>query len=142
MILNIAGTEANLEGVNSERYINSVDHRKSWPIALLIVFISLVTVLPLSLQTNFDNTIPISFINSLNQSIIMWGTQAYTATETINTTTNIDWTSITSSGSLLDTPNQVQVLGITLYTHGAIWLLLVSFLLILAIIVPLALAFT
>lgn len=112
--------------------------RNTAPLAVLIVLMTAWGLIPLTSTADF--TIPTTLIGVLNLPILIGISTDMTilsaGTDIIN-----QWSSIDFDHSVSGL-NQVQVLGITLYTSGAVWLILVSILLILAMLVPLALAYT
>lgn len=106
----------------------------TWPLALLVVGMCYYGLYPLSVSTAFSY--PASVMWVLNLPMMAWseglsldigGIEAHS------------WYSAVALDSSIGTLTQVQALGITLYTSGAVWLLVISLLLMLAMLVPLAL---
>lgn len=143
MMLNIAN-QADLAG-ETQTASQSLSTNKMWPLVLLIILIGVISVLPLSQHVTFVVDLPTTLIGSLNEMLYAGNTSS-TIYEAFSSSTATPaghyWYSGVSLDQHISPFNQVQMLGLTLYTHGALWLLIVSILLMLAMIVPLALAFT
>jgi NADH-ubiquinone oxidoreductase chain 6 len=131
MMLNVA----NLSGADTPTPTLSPAN-KMWPVAILIGLTGALSLLPLSGDLSLVTEAPIAILDFVNRSLygVPSEVSAYDSVGTV-------WTGALSV-DLVSPTSQVQALGLTLYTHGALWLLLISILLMLAMIVPLALAFT
>jgi NADH-ubiquinone oxidoreductase chain 6 len=135
MMLNLAnqsGLETTTPTSNSVSFGN-----KMWPVALLIGLTGALTLLPLSGDLSLVTEAPLSLLKLLNWALYGGPEPLLTGAEGLAPT----WSSTLSLDAVSPT-SQVQALGLTLYTYGALWLFLISILLMLAMIVPLALAFT
>lgn len=111
----------------------------TWPLAVLIVLLAAYGLVPLSSSVDF--TLPTSVMGVLNMPLLggvdpVSDSSLLAAGEGVN-----QWWAHDLDASLGGL-SQVQVLGLTLYTSGALWLMLISVLLMLAMLVPLALAYT
>ena len=124
IILNLANQD-----LSESRGTGYLQTKNMWPVAFIILAIGTLSVLPLSQHINFVVDIPVSILDLINGTFI-----------NNPLTEEVMYNPI--SVSQISPISQVQMLGITLYTYGSLWLLIVSVLLILAILVPLALAFT
>lgn len=132
MMLNLAN-DTDLAGLTTDR-----DNNKMWPLAVLIAVVGALTVLPMSEHVSFIIDMPTVLINSINETL--YGDVSSSVSSTVPA--DQYWYTGVSLDQHISPFSQVQVLGLTLYTHGALWLLIISILLMLAMIVPLALAFT
>ena len=111
---------------------------QTWPLALLIGLTGALSLLPLSADLSLVTEAPLALMDLLNQALYGASEEASLSAAS---TVEAAWSGALSLDTVSPT-SQVQALGLTLYTHGALWLLLISVLLMLAMIVPLALAFT
>lgn len=132
MMLNL--TELQLRETTSP----SSNPAQTWPVVILIGVTGALALLPLSSELTLVTEAPLALLEILNG--YLYGSvdgQSELSTGSVEAA----WSGALSLDQV-STTSQVQALGLTLYTHGALWLLLISVLLMLAMIVPLALAFT
>lgn len=107
--------------------------RNMWPVAFVIIVTGALSVLPLSQHINFVVDMPVTVMDFINGLLVDSTNLSQPSEEVMYNPVTIDQVS---------PMNQVQILGMTLYTYGSLWLFIVSILLMLAMLVPLALAFT
>jgi NADH-ubiquinone oxidoreductase chain 6 len=106
-------------------------YTKNLPLALIIgiLFIyELISLLPFNINNIVILDLPLIFILKLNQSLL--GTDLPNISE--NTVLAFNLAVDTSLSSM----TQIQSLGQVLYTHGAIWLIICSTILLLALVAP------
>ena len=117
----------------------SMTHATSntWPLAVLIVCMTAYGLAPLASSVDF--TLPASLMGTFNMGMLAGTTES--SMQLAGNDVVHQWWSMDLDGSLGGL-SQVQVLGLTLYTSGALWLMMISVLLMLAMLVPLALAYT
>lgn len=126
MILNLANQDlADGRGIGISRNM--------WPVAFVIIVTGALSVLPLSQHINFVVDMPVAVMDFINGLLVDNANLSQPSEEVMYNPITIDQVS---------PMNQVQMLGMTLYTYGSLWLFIVSILLMLAMLVPLALAFT
>ena len=126
MILNLANQDlADGRGIGISRNM--------WPVAFVIIVTGALSVLPLSQHINFVVDMPVAVMDFINGLLVDNANLSQSSEEVMYNPMTIDQ---------ISPMNQVQMLGMTLYTYGSLWLFIVSILLMLAMLVPLALAFT
>ena len=116
-----------------------VDYSKNLPLAISIVFLSLLIFYTI-LQINLNNT-PSILLNNLNYNNIMaTAFQLSTVATTVVETTEFFFkilneeslSSVFNADVLITTFEQIEILGHSLYTYGAILLIILSVILLLA----------
>lgn len=133
IILNIANIDSNSNSNFNTTSTNEVgsNSKNIWPLAI-IIFLGVFTIIPivgLIIETSIADIPIIDIIHS-----IIWGYEP--------TIINTNYFNVIDLNANISQSNQILSLGITLYAHGVLWLIIISILLILAILVPLCLAFT
>ena len=123
----------NLAGVTHAQ--GGLARNQMWPVALIIMVTGAVAVLPMGGHMTSLGDLPLGLLEGVHG--LLYG---------VNTSRPLTAGDASLFSSVMDTEvspmSQVQMLGMTLYTHGALWLMLIGILLMLAMLVPLALAFT
>ena len=114
-----------------------VDYSKNLPLAIAIVFLSLLIFYTI-LQYNLNN-IPIILLNNLNYNNIMATAFQLSSTAVVETAefffkilNEESLSSVFNADVLITTFEQIEILGHSLYTYGAILLIILSVILLLA----------
>lgn len=131
MMLNLSGTDTPTPTSSSAG--------KAAPIAFIIAAVGALVLLPLAGFMTLEAEVHLAVLDGVNAAV--FGSAGLVPDFGDSASSDSVWFSAPQIG-LVSPMSQVQVLGLTLYTSGALWLLLLSVLLLLAMIVPLALAFT
>lgn len=106
-------------------------YTKNLPLALIIGILftyELISILPFNINNLVVLDLPLIFILKLNQLFL--GTDLQNISETAILSFNL------AADTSLTSVTQIQSLGQVLYTYGAIWLIICSIILLLALVAP------
>lgn len=106
-------------------------YTKNLPLALIIGILftyELISILPFNINNLVVLDLPLIFILKLNQLFL--GTDLQNISETAILAFNL------AADTSLTSVTQIQSLGQVLYTYGAIWLIICSIILLLALVAP------